>query len=379
MIALVLVACDNVDTGIQDFNTPSQPTSVKTIFLSKAQLANADIEYGKLSQRMLSHDVHTRGELVLPVNAKADMVCLYPGTVKSVYVNHGDPVKKSQVVAVINSPAYINAQQEYLMAKNQLVMLELEYERQKNLNKDKISSDKFYQRAKADYEVAMAEMEGLKLQLEMAGTASSFFDTGKIGAELKVVCPLNGYIENIDINPGKYVGPDESLMQVINRDKLLVEMAVFEKDILKIRPGQRITFSLSNLNTEVHEARLISVGNSVQDEARIVRVIGEFENKAGRFLPGMFVAGEIHTGEDMVQALPEEALLRMGDDKYIIFYTNPSLQSDTGTVFHYAAVKTGHAEDGFIQVNILSPLPENTLIVIAGGYFIKTEMAKQNE
>ena len=105
----------------------------------------------------------------------------------------------------------------------------------------------------------------------------------------------------------------------------------------------------------------------------------EFDNKSGRFLPGMFVAGEIHTGEDMVQALPESAVVRLGDNKYVIYYTDPSMQSDTGTSFQYTAVEAGHAEEGFIQVKLLSPISENAQIVTAGAYYIKTEMAKQNE
>ena len=39
----------------------------------------------------------------------------------------------------------------------------------KKLNKDKISSDKYYQRSQAEYNVAMAELKGLRLELEMAG------------------------------------------------------------------------------------------------------------------------------------------------------------------------------------------------------------------
>ncbi len=31
---------------------------------------------------------------------------------------------------------------------------------------------------------------------------------------------------------------DERLMQVINRDQLLIELNVFEKDIMKINPGK---------------------------------------------------------------------------------------------------------------------------------------------
>jgi cobalt-zinc-cadmium efflux system membrane fusion protein len=265
------------------------------------------------------------------------------------------------------------------MVKNQLVMLEQEYERQKELNKDKIASDKFYQKAESNYLVALAELKGLGLQLEMAGVNLSKLVEGNISSELRLISPIHGYIENIEANPGKYIMQDERLLSVINRDKLLVELNVFERDIMKIMPGQRVTFSLSNLSKEVYEANVISVGNMVREENRVVKVLAEFINSQDRMLPGMFVAAEIHTAENDVEALPEEAVIRLEANEYIIFYTTPSMQTDEGTSFMKVGVETGFTEDGYIQLSLKGSIPENAMIVVSGAYFLKTEMARQAE
>ena len=175
----------------------------------------------------------------------------------------------------------------------------------------KITSDKFYQKAESNYLVAIAELKGLGLQLEMAGISLSDLNKGIIAPELLLISAIDGFVVNIEANPGKYIMQDERVMSVINRDRLLVELNVFEKDIMKIIPGQRVTFTLSNLSKQVYEAKIVSVGNIVNEENRVVNVLAEFNNSQERMLPGMFVAAEIHTGENDVEALPEEAVVRM--------------------------------------------------------------------
>ncbi len=379
LLGLIIIgSCTNTNTEDQTEQAAPELKSGE-LFLTAAQFDYADITFGSIESQLLSSGVNARGELVLPVNAKADLVSLYAGVVETIAVREGDKISKGQVLAVLNSPEFIGAQQRYLMVKNQLVMLEQEYTRQKELNEDKITSDKYYQKALADYNVAAAEFSGLGLQLKMAGVDMSSLEDGKITAALKIVSPMSGHIENIDANPGKYIMQDERLMQVINRDQLFIELNVFEKDIMKVSPGQRVSFTLSNLGKEGYDARIISVGNMVREENRVVKVLAEFKNEHGRMLPGMFVAAEIHSGEAEVETLPEEAVVRMGNQDYVIFYTIPDMKSDKGTSFLSVPVRTGYSQRGLVEVTLLEKIPDDALIVVTGGYFLKTEMAKQAE
>jgi len=372
----VLSACNNAPQP-EEIEQVTKVQDNGEFYLSKAQLEYAEIEFGSIRSERLSSDVHARGELILPVNAMAHLVSLYPGIVKTVYVREGDAVKEGQILATLNSTEFIEAQQRYLMVKNQLAMLEKEYERQKELNTDKISSDKYYQKALADFNVAQAELKGLGLQLRMAGLDMKNLESGEITSEIKIIAPIKGHIEDIQANPGKYIMQDEKILQIINRTDLLVELNVFEKDIMKVRPGQRVTFTLANLGNKVYEAEVIAVGNMVREKNRVVKVLAEFQNTQDRMLPGMFVASEIHTGEEEVEALPEEAILRIGNDQFIIFFTTPEKHKEEGSYFFPLSVKTGYSEDGFIEVFLSEDIPADAMIVVKGGYYLKTELAKQ--
>ena len=379
IIVTLLSACDQAQQTADENDVNSTSPSSGSFFLTNDQLNNAGIAYGKIELHQLSSDVNARGQLILPVNSTADLVSHYPGIINQVFVRNGEKVSRGKLLASLASPEFINAQQRYLMVKNQIGMLELEYERQKELNEEKITSDKFYQKAESNYMVALAELKGLGIQLEMTGINLTDLAHGDIAPELLLISSINGYVENIEGNPGKYIMQDERVMSVINRENLLIELNVFEKDIMKIIPGQRVTFSLSNLSNEVFEAYIIAVGNLVGKENRVVKVTAEFSNSNERMLPGMFVAAEIHTGENNVEALPEEAVTRLEGNEHIIFYTTPSMQSDEGTAFRLAYVDTGFVEDGYIQVILKESIPENAMVVVKGAYFLKTEMAKQAE
>ena len=380
-IMLIVVACDNnrdLEHNEDAVSTPESEMMAGLVF-SDEQIKQAGIEFGSIQTHRLSNDVQARGELVLPINSVADIVSPYPGTIRKVFVKLGEKVTRSQHLASVYSNAFIEAQQQYLMVKNQIVMLEQEYERQKELNKDKISSDKFYQRSQAEYNVARAELTGLELQLRNVGVNVDALRAENINTEHLIKSPIDGFIENVNVNPGMFVDQEESIFQVINRDHLLIELNVFEKDIVEVRLGQRVTFTLSNMNSEIHEAIITSIGNSVQGESRIVKVLAEFENISINLLPGMFVASEIHTGESEVAALPEEAVLRHSNNKYIIFYTSPNMKEGNKTYFDFVPVNVGNIEDNMAEVNLLEPLPEDAMIVVKGGYYLRTEKAKQDE
>lgn len=139
-----------------------------------------------------------------------------------------------------------------------------------------------------------------------------------------------------------------------------------------------MTFTLANLGDEVYESRVASIGKTVEEDARTVKVIVDFPNTSQDILPGMFASAEIHTDEKEVDALPEESVLGEGTEDAHIFYTRSS-ESDSLVTFQRLHVSTGFSEDGLIQVVLTEPLPSEARIVISGTYFIKSEELKQRE
>jgi len=348
------------------------------VVLTGGQIELAGFEFGKVESKLLSGDVEARGKLMLPQDGQATISPVISGVLHSIEVMPGQPVEQGSVLAYLSHPDYIELQEQYLSVANNLIFLENEYQRQKRLFEENVSSEKKYLQTKTEFQGAKAKLNALELMIEQLGLNPAKIQKGEIFSKIPVKSPIRGMVDAINVKLGQNVQDGTPMFKITCRDKLLVSLDVFEKDIRKIEKGQRVTFVLSNVGDQVYEATVISVGGSVQNPGRIVKVLASFENKGYNLFPGMFVASQIHTGEEYFEALPVSAIMNYGTGKPFIYYTTDPSGSNKMS-FSRATVETGYEETGYIRVNFTDPLPENTLIVTKGGYYIQAEEGKASD
>jgi cobalt-zinc-cadmium efflux system membrane fusion protein len=375
MLLLLMAGCRSEPEPTE--NNAPESNDGKTM-LTRQQMELAGFEFGSIEEVLLSGDVNARGVLALPPEADALVSPIRGGIVTSIEVTLGQIVNKGQPLCYLSHPDLINLQQEYLVSQQQLRFLENEYERQRKLYDEKVSSEKKFLQTQTDYETTKGHARALAIILGQMGLDAKTITADNIYSRVPVVSPIQGVVNDIMASIGKNVTENEQLFEVSCRKKLLVELEVFEKDIMKIKEGQRVTFILSNVDTTKHEAVVISRGASVQQAGRVVLVRASFENSNESLLPGMFVASEIHTGEELFDALPESAIMNSGSDNPYIFFTTTPEGSDQ-MFFDRAAITTGYAEDGFVSVKLQQPLPANALVVTKGGYWVDAQQQHTGE
>ena len=375
MLLLLMAGCRSEPEPTEN-NVP-EGNDGKTM-LTKQQMELAGFEFGSIEKVLLSGDVNARGVLALPPEADALVSPITGGIVTSIEVTLGQTVNKGQPLCYLSHPNLINLQQEYLVSQQQLRYLENEYERQKKLYDEKVSSEKKFLQTETEYETTKGHARALSIILGQMGLDAKTITADHIYSRVPVVSPIQGTVNDIMASIGKNVTENEQLFEVSCRKKLLVELEVFEKDIMKIKEGQRVTFFLSNVDTTKHEAVVISRGATVQQAGRVVLVRASFENSNESLLPGMFVASEIHTGEELFDALPEGAIMNSGSDNPYIFYTTSPEGSDQ-MFFDRASITTGYAEDGFVSVKLQQPLPANARVVTKGGYWVDAQQQHTGE
>ncbi len=369
-VILALAAC-NQQPGPAE-NVIDETVEPGKIKFTTTQIANAGITYGKISKHMLSQDVHAQGQLIVPHNGEADIVSFYDGVVSIVNVQIGSYVQRGQHMAMVTSLEFIRKQKDYLAARNKLDLLEKEHSRQETLNRENVTSEKIYQNAQASFLEARMEFNAISMEIQMLGLDIKKLENGEITDKLILKSPLSGYVDEILVNIGKYITPGEILFKVIDRSKLFVELMIFEKDIMSIKLGQRVEFELANLSNVQYEAHISAISSKVSPESNVVKAIADFKNTGNDLLPGMFVSAKIHTQEDYLDALPEDAIIFDGQSSYFIYYTLPSLQDEDEVTFHKAMVTRGFVEDGFAQVSVLGPIPEGAQIVVQGAYYLRS-------
>ncbi len=364
-------------------DNPNNETETKVIepgiaSLGKEQIQLAGIEFGDILPHRLSGKVNARGEIVLPPSNDAIITPILGGVVQEIKVMQGDAVKKGDVLAYLMHPDYIELQQEYLQTASNIEYLENEYARQQKLFDEKVSSEKTLFQAKNAYTAAKARFESLTLIMNQTGINPERIKNGEFYQAIPIISPMDGIVNAVLTRIGSNVGDTGPLFEVVCRKQLYVELSVFERDIIKIKKGQRVSFRLSNIDAREYEATLIAIGGSVEEMGRVVKVIAAFENPDQIVLPGMFVSAGIHTGEEIFDALPESSIMNYGTGKPYIYYTTSDVNAQKMS-FKKAFVNTGYHDKGFIQVSLNDELPVGAKIVINGGYYIAAEASKEEE
>jgi cobalt-zinc-cadmium efflux system membrane fusion protein len=182
------------------------------------------------------------------------------------------------------------------------------------------------------------------------------------------VSPIKGYLKTVNVNIGKYVSPTDILFEVVNSDKLFLELTLFEKDAEKVVPGQKINFFINN-ETEEHEAVISQTGKSISDD-RTFRVYATISSSCKNLLPGMYVSALIQESDLKVPSLPSGAVVSFDDKDYIfVFDRNKEEEGKPFTEYRIIEVKKGVSSSGFTEIK----LPEgfdisSAKVVLKGAY-----------
>src|SRR5690625_583878 len=247
---LGLVGCNN-NKSLESENQEAEAHSdTDNIFVSKAQFENAQMSFGSISERDFAQTVQTSGIIDIPPQSKAVISAFSGGYIKNTHLLIGDKVKKGERLLSIENPEFITMQQQYLETAEQLADLKSEYERQKTMLEEYITSQKNYLKSESEYKSAVARTNRLKKNLEMLNINPTSVLARNIVSQVNIYSPIDGYVTKVLVNTGTYVSPADKIMELMNTDHIHLELKVFEKDLLQLKKGQEILFRIPEASQE---------------------------------------------------------------------------------------------------------------------------------
>ena len=344
-LIVLLVSC-----GDNAKDKDSEPTDnmENTVSITYEQFQNGSLEHGMMSSHDFANKVSVSGVIDAPPSSKAVISAIAGGFVKEINMIVGDSVRKGQSIVTIENPEFVRMQQQYLKAYELNTYLKNEYERQKQLFAEKVTSEKKFLKAESDFKTNLALMKGHEKQLQLLRISLENVRNGRFGSSATIVAPTHGHVVEISAIPGMHVAPTDEIMEIVNTDHLHIELKVYEKDLLTIKKGQRISFKGPEASDLAFEGEVQLVGTLVNEQSRTAVVHGHFldETKAS-FAVGMFVSAEIYTDSKAAMSLPEPALLELDEDWYALM-----LVSDSDETFEYKKVKIerGEVDKGMVAV-----------------------------
>lgn len=268
-----------------------------------------------------------------------------PGTVTKINVNVGDEVSVGQVLAETDARA-INQQISDLQTNAALV--NQVYEKQKNLWDQKIGTELQFLQAKTNKESMEKKMAALQEQLRMT----------------KIVSPINGTVDAVDVKVGQAIAPGVPAIRVINFNNLKVKSDVAESYASRIKKGNEVIVHFPDMDDSL-VTKVNFVSRAINNASRTFTVEVLLDNKK-EYHPNMVAHLNIN---DYISATP------------VITVPVRTIQKDESNASFVFVVENNVAKKRLVEVGkeyngkaeILSGLKENDQLVTLGYDLINPE------
>lgn len=352
--------------------TETTQTSETTVYLTEAQYKNAGIQTGKLEKRTISTTLKLNGKIDVPPQNMISVSTPFGGFLKSSKLLPGMPVKKGEVLAVMEDQQYIQLQQDYLTAKSKLAYFEKDYNRQKELNQSKASSDKFFQQTEMDFKTQKIAVSALAEKLRLINIDPEQLNEDNLSRNVNVYSSINGFVSRVNVNIGKYVNPSDVLFELINPEDIHLNLTVFEKDLEQLSIGQKLVAFNNNKPDKKHDCEIILISQDLSAD-RSAEVHCHFEDYDKALLPGMYMNAEVIINKADQLAINSDAIVSF-EDKDFIFVKEGQRN------FRLTQIITGGSEDGFTGIRpVQKEMLENLPIVTHGAYSLLMQLKTKAE
>jgi len=376
-----VVSCGNNKSAEETTDAPpDQHEGENIVELTEVQSKTAGIALGKIKNKQISGTIKVNGVLDVPPQQLVSISVPLGGFVKNTSLLQGSRVKKGQVIATIENLDFIQIQQDYLEAKGQLELTEADYKRQQELAKENVNSQKTLQQSRTNFSTWQAKYNALREKLKVINVDIKSLEAGKFTSSINLYSPIGGYVTQVNVNIGKFVTPTDVIFEIVDTEHLHAELIVFEKDVLKLKIGQKVRFTLAN-ETEERMATIYLIGREINKE-RTVQVHCHIDKEDTELLPGMYLSAHVETGGASVPALPDEAIVDYNGKKYIFIVSEEKNEEgkpqEPGQHFTMLEIQTSNHELGFTEVNVPDSLSQAE-VVVKGAYSLLSKMKNSEE
>jgi cobalt-zinc-cadmium efflux system membrane fusion protein len=368
IVLLSFAACNNKTEEVKT----EQAISENAVELTEAQLKNAKLETGKIQKRPISSLLKVNGKIDVPPQNMVSISAPLGGYLKSTKLLEGMHISKGEVIATMEDQQYIQLQQDYLTAKAHLISGEKEYNRQKDLNESKASSDKVFENALAEFTSQKIMVKALSEKLKLIGVNLENLNETNISKSINIVSPIDGYVSTVKMNIGKYASPTDVLFELVNPADIHLALTVFEKDVNKLFIGQKITAYNNSAEPKKYKCEIILIGQDISNE-RSVTVHCHFLEYDKALIPGMFMNAEVEVSTNDAFVVPDEAVVMFEGKQYVFMEAGDKK-------FEMQEVSTHNNENGFTQVVFAdSQNIESRIFVLKGAYNLLMKMKNTEE
>jgi len=204
--------------------------------------------------------------------------------------------------------------------------------------------------AQAQLDRAQAAMTAAQSRLDLS-TATYQTRLQQLGTKadakglVTVTAPISGSVADREATLGQsFEDAGGKLMTIVNDRQVFATANIYEKDLDKVKTGQRVNVKVANLPDRTFTGRIAVVGSVVEGETRVVPVKAALDNSSGLLKLGMFAEFEVLTDQTpkAIVAVPAAAVVE-ADGKQIVYVQN-------GNAYQPVEVTLGQTSGNMVEV-----------------------------
>lgn len=438
MCSVILTGCEDKKSGGHDekeqgHEEHSEHENALTASLTAEQIKTIGIQFGKIEKKQLTSSLRANGILKVPNQNRATITTMAGGVVRTIMVQPGNAVKKGQTIATIAGTAFITMQEEFIVVSARAQLSETDYSRQKELQAGNATSLKSLQLSESELKALKARRASLQKQLELIGINSYNLTSDNIQSAIGIKSPINGTVSEVMVNIGSFVEANNPVAIVVDNSQLHLDLYVYEKDLIKLKEGQTIHFTLTNNPGKEYDAKVYAISNTFESNTKAVAVHAQVLGDKTGLIDGMSISAIVSLNDATVNAVPTEAIVSFEGQDFIFIVSDAhneeehhaerdghshdehghehkdaeipdkqtahehkegeihsehvdeknqqeKIESQKGTLlFERIAVAKGTSDVGYSEITLLKDIPANAQIVTKGAFFVLGKMTNSGE
>lgn len=295
------------------------PQNLNSMSLNKEEIDLNNIEFTTLQHINLSNNISLSGKIDVNPNSRIDINAPFQGFIRNINLIEGDKVSKGQVLFEIENLDLIHIQSKYVELKNNFKQSEIEFNRQKELIKEKAISEKEFLEFERTHNNLKNSINSIEQELKYYRIdLKKVLESNRFQEKIQVRSDFNAFVKKININNGKFIDKNNTLMELVNTDHLHAELfsPISYRNMIKLND----TISI-NYNNNSYKAFVYQISKTVDEHTNMFMIHSHFVDDIE--IPiGTFVNAQLMANSMSVNAIEKECILSKNGKNIVLTVEN---------------------------------------------------------
>ena len=301
------------------------------------------VKIGKPMRQDITERIELTGDVV--AIQQASIFSKVSGTLERVFVNIGSPVRRGQLLALIDTT---ELKQQLQQAEATFFNARLSYDRTQQLLQQNLVSKQDLDNAEAQLKISQANYDAAATRLSYA----------------RITAPFSGTITSRFMDPGAVVTTptNATLFTLMDFDTVKIVVNILDKDIPLVKIGTRAVVTVDAFPGKEHLGTVVRLAEAEDPATRTMAAEIDIPNTDLLLKPGMFADVNLLVAQHKNQVtIPTQALLRDDNGYYVFIVQNKMARR--------VDVKIGVEQNGMTE--ILEGLAGGEDVIVLGEELVK--------